>query len=787
MTSPSPSSSATSWESLTSRVFAPPVAATPVGKSGDPGGVANVLTPAQGEDRKSSFVVSSGSGDEVAVFFMALGEGKEVCGGCIGSDNSKFCTFPCAPGGNTCGRYAKHSRKAGVAHPAFFISASRPGVAFLQPSLSEPPNGGFAPSVVRALSGTRSQEDWIGIFTALSDVSTLTESEQQDIVARFSRVVGVAPTPMALRKKSAIEDLAQIVAENPGGEQFNMAADDEWDESLLMEEDAPLEEMKGKWNGLVKVTQRQRRDISDLESNVRGLLEEVDDKVVRVAAVVGSRKKVNAPELTVWASIGAHSDLFDSQKFEMQEMKERIEFDVIDLQDKFTEVNDVLNGKVFPVVAHLTTRVEQIQLGAPRPQESQLDTRDWQRLTNAQARMDDELRDMEQRIRAQGSSNDTEALRAELRNMQTVQDRVVDAIQALRVSTRNESAQQPSSDDIQLIKEAIGRMQDEMSELRLENRRLHAAINSDSFSFGGHFFHTEETYDTFVTAHLPSGYYGYCLDFISIMECYEDANRTSSDGLKNTYTVAKAGYEDVQEARVDHSFGCTFPAIFGAPQEVSNPSKKMALFTTKNVWHDHENNSGLKKDIDIFMSGFQASIESEIYLELGQGTTASLFFVAMFQHTYTFWQRYSAWITKMIQEKMSHVGTETEAHLASVWSLICWMTYAMFIEMSKRRKAGTGNKKVGHSVDKKKKCVKILKGALGAHKFMKELMDAEFEGHPIFAATMDEYLLKNKASQISHDALAARFKKCEDATKSAQAAADKALQMSRKGAPANPK
>jgi hypothetical protein len=497
MTSPSPSSSATSWESLTSRVFAPPVAATPVGKSGDPGGVANVLTPAQGEDRKSSFVVSSGSGDEVAVFFMALGEGKEVCGGCIGSDNSKFCTFPCAPGGNTCGRYAKHSRKAGVAHPAFFISASRPGVAFLQPSLSEPPNGGFAPSVVRALSGTRSQEDWIGIFTALSDVSTLTESEQQDIVARFSRVVGVAPTPMALRKKSAIEDLAQIVAENPGGEQFNMAADDEWDESLLMEEDAPLEEMKGKWNGLVKVTQRQRRDISDLESNVRGLLEEVDDKVVRVAAVVGSRKKVNAPELTVWASIGAHSDLFDSQKFEMQEMKERIEFDVIDLQDKFTEVNDVLNGKVFPVVAHLTTRVEQIQLGAPRPQESQLDTRDWQRLTNAQARMDDELRDMEQRIRAQGSSNDTEALRAELRNMQTVQDRVVDAIQALRVSTRNESAQQPSSDDIQLIKEAIGRMQDEMSELRLENRRLHAAINSDSFSFGGHFFHTEETYDTF--------------------------------------------------------------------------------------------------------------------------------------------------------------------------------------------------------------------------------------------------------------------------------------------------
>jgi hypothetical protein len=737
-------------------------------------------------DRKASVGPTVGSSDEVFVFFMAKGEGIDVCGGCIGSDNSKFCTMPCTSGGSTCGRYVKHGRKAGVAHPGFYISSVRPGVAFLQPRLLEP-DGGFSPSVARVLTGSRTQEDWIGIFSAFAGIELLPESDQQDIVSRVSRLVSVAPTPMRLRKKSAIEDLAQIVADNPGGEQLNVTEEEDWEEELRLEEGESVDAMMEKWNVLIRATKRNHQNMADVESNVRGLLEEIDDKVVKVAAVVGSRKKVNAPAMTIWASIGAHSDLLDSHSLELTDVKGKFDNEFDDLVSKVTEVNDVLNGKVFPVVAHLTTRIEDIQTGGPGSGENSDASRKIQQLRSRQDVLATELQKVIARLDATAGDGDLEAFRVEVLAIQRNQIRLADAVQSLQAN-HNEGGSPGSDAELTVLKEAIGRIQDDMSVLRLENRRLHAALNSDSFSFGGHFFHTEETYDAFVTTHLPSGYYGYSLDFISLLECYEDANRTSSDGLKNTYTVAKAGYDDVQEARIDHSFGCTFPAIFGAPQETSNPSKKMALFTTSTVWHDPGNNSGVKKDIDIFMSGFEASVESEIYSELGHGTPASLFFVAMFHNTYTFWQRYSAWITKMIDEKMNQIGmSNKEAHMALVWNQICWMTYAMFIEMAKRRKAGTGNKKVGNSVDKKKKCVRVLKGTLGAHKFMKELMDQEFEKHPIFAATTSEFILKNMVTMISHNDLATRVKKSEETSKSAQATADKAFQATRKGAPANPK
>lgn len=784
MTSSSPLSSAGSWETLSSRVFSASLAATPVGKSWVPGG-SITHTPAQGDRGSASLEPTAGSSDVVVLFYMAKGEGVDVCGGCIGVDNSKFCTMPCVPGGNTCGRFAKHSRKAGVNYPAFYISSPRPGVAFVQPSLLEPP-GGFSQCVAKALSGPSTQEDWIRAFSAFSSIELLSESDQQDIVARFSRQVAIAPTPMRIRKKSAIEDLAQIVADNPGGEQLNVSEEDDWDVAMLLEDSDSLEKVKENWNGLVKATKQTQQDMSDIESNVRGLMEEIDDKVVKVASAIGNRKSSNAPGMTLWASIGAHSDLLESHKGDLGDIKERLDHEVVDLTEQVKEVNDVLNGKVFPVVSHLTTQIEEIQQGSSPVHNVQLSDREIKSLRDRQDFLLTELRKVEQKVASQSGATSDQALKHELDFLHQNQVKMADAIQVLR--SHQIGSGRPADDDMSIVKEAIGHLQDEMSVLRLENRRLNAALNSDSFSFGGHFFHTEETYDAFITAHLPSGYYGYSLDFISLLECYEDANRTSTDGLKNTYTVAKAGYDDVQEARIDHSFGCTFPAIFGAPQDVKNPTKKMALLSSAGVWHDHSSTSGLKVDIDVFLSGFAASVESEIHAELGQGTTASLFFVALFQHTYTFWQRFAAWVDKMVLEKMSQVGTvKREAHLESVWSHICWLTHSMFIEMAKRRKAGTGNKKVGNTVDKKKKCVRVLKGTLGAHKFMKELMDHEFQKHPIFAATTDEFILKNFTTLIAHNDLVSQFKDAKETAKSAQAAADRALQAVRKGTPANPK
>jgi hypothetical protein len=102
------------------------------------------------------------------------------------------------------------------------------------------------------------------------------------------------------------------------------------------------------------------------------------------------------------------------------------------------------------------------------------------------------------------------------------------------------------------------------------------------------------------------------------------------------------------------------------------------------------------------------------------------------------------------------------------------MIHSMFVEMSTRRSPGLGAEALDAVLEGAAKCAAILHGTLAAHKFMTELVEADFVRHPIFAATMDEFLLTSKASHTSVSSLVLRVKKVEDAVKGAQAAADKA-------------
>lgn len=96
----------------------------------------------------------------------------------------------------------------------------------------------------------------------------------------------------------------------------------------------------------------------------------------------------------------------------------------------------------------------------------------------------------------------------------------------------------------------------------------------------------------------------------------------------------------------------------------------------------------------------------------------------------------------------------------------------MFTEMEVRRAPGG----VALSLEKDDasgRCAAILHGTLCGHKFMTELVDANFSRHPLFAATMSEFLMTTKASVIVLEEVKATAKSALVAVRAIQSDKDK--------------
>jgi hypothetical protein len=119
--------------------------------------------------------------------------------------------------------------------------------------------------------------------------------------------------------------------------------------------------------------------------------------------------------------------------------------------------------------------------------------------------------------------------------------------------------------------------------------------------------------------------------------------------------------------------------------------------------------------------------------------------------------------------------------------LICWMLHAMFKEMLKRRQPGTmyavfsGGQTVRSDEELRCKCASIIQGTVSAHKFMKELVNDNFVRHPIFNATMLDFLLKNKASQNTLGEVVTKLGSLESKVKGVQALVDKVQNNQKQG------
>jgi hypothetical protein len=773
------SDAARSWDLLHSRTES--LSVTPKGKDeGELGGLFRSL--AQAADVKPApepqVVVDE---FKVSVVLLRTAAGIDVCGGKVGTDNTKFCAVECAQYMTSCGRFAAHDKKADLDSPCYYIETTKPGVAFLQPRL-QAPAGGFTDVITDSLSGVRSTQEWVEVFSGLKNIDTYYGSDQRDIVARVNRRINLGPTPMLIRKRNASIDLEEAMMESMVPTNVWQEAGDELEEFVMMEDglnaDAAVAHMQTNWNQVVRATQRQRLSSSDMDSAIRGLLEEVDDKVVKVAAVLGEVPS-NAPAVTVWASVGAHTDTLSNCIVSLKSTKKDLELRWSGVQAEVAALNQIVSAKILPVVKNLTVKVEDMM---PTTEMGDLVAlqEEYQMLGHRFHLLSEEMSVIKGAHEVSGDPHVVSGLVGDVKLL----ERQYQELKRLMSTTSRASNSSLGGDayaEIQELRELVGCLHDELRAVQLENAKIRAELNTEGITICGHYFQAPSSYKSFIVEHLPSGYYGFCYDFISLMECYGDEDRTSNEGLDNFYKVVRTGYDDTQQARIDTSFSTVVPAVFGPKQEAANPAKKLAFLTSLDVWDHPSTASGLQVTISEFISGYQSSVESQIESLLGASSVASLFFLGLLQQTITFWETYKAWVTQF-ERALSHQagGEDPTVHKKSVWALVCWMTHAMFVEMKARRSPGRGYSKVTTGGDPQVKCSKILQGTLAGHKFMAELIAAKFVRHPIFSATMDEYLLKTKASHETMVIVQAKLKKLEDGFKGVQASADKALQAVKK-------
>lgn len=270
---------------------------------GDTGGERETVTVPVRHVRVPSTPPSSGTSVSVCTILITDGPGQGYCGGRVGGGSAKFCTLSCIAGSVSC-RFAAHAQKASLAFPAYYICTPKTGVAFTEPRVL-PSEGIFPPLVVAAMSDTRTFREWHDVFAVINCFpEEMDDDERIAQVSRATRPLAIGLTPMVNRRSGdSTSDLER--------EMLNVADSESWGgvktlRSCLLEDFVDdgdlLSHVNEHWNVLTKAVITQESELGMVDKNIRGLLEEVDNKVLRTSTALGVPTE-DVPALTVWGSI----------------------------------------------------------------------------------------------------------------------------------------------------------------------------------------------------------------------------------------------------------------------------------------------------------------------------------------------------------------------------------------------------------------------------------------------------------------------------------------------------
>ena len=750
------SQAGTKWDRLTDRSV---VLSTPTGKS-----KGNRVLGGGGPAQLGSGIPSPLVSDVfVSVLFVSSGPGKDVCGGRVGVDNTKFCTLPCVGGSTSC-RFATHDKKANVEAPAFYICTSKAGAAYVNPRVVEPTIG-FSQMVLSAMEDTKTTNEWNDLFSVLNGFEEMSTGEQIEAISRVNRKVTLGLTPMQKRIRTDSEDLEQVMLNIADSESWAGDSVEKIDQMVIDDFSSEVEfvaHAHKNWNELVHHVSKGRTNAEDSNRSTRNCLEEIDRKVLTATAYVGI-PTVNSPALNLWDSIDAHTAMINSITVRLGDEKEIGELSQQAMAKRVKVIEDTLENNLAPILTNLASKMEEFE----GQKQGGIDRDARTEIARLSFRMEDIYSEMKAYM-TQGSGG-----------------------QSARTGNVDEDMGD-GSEEVKRLQVELGKCKDELEAVRREMLSIRNQINSDTITIQGFNFQTSDSYLAFVRNETKDGDWAFCFDFVSVFQMHCDPDQSADSVLQSNHLIGRLGYRDVQSARIDNSFRTLIPNLFGVEQDPKDPSKKMGKLSTMDIWDHPTSQSGVKEDINVFMDTTVTSLLMQVESRFGSCTVPTLFYSTIVQGILTFWNALEAWITRFEKDLTAQSGGDTsKAQKDSIWKLICWMLHAMFKEMLKRRRPGLAMAvfTTGTVVSEdllQRKCASILEGTLAAHRFMKELISDSFVRHPIFASTMDEYLLKSKATQSALVELQSKVALIDGRLKGTQATVDRMSSDKKKGGGASP-
>jgi hypothetical protein len=787
--------------------------------------------------------------DAVFVVFVRLGPGTDICGGKIANNKARFCTLPCEAESDTC-RFASHATKAEIPFPAYFIRASKGSTAFCVPCLIEPEQG-FSLAIRQSLAGKRSSAEWARIFPTLNSATTLSDGQQLDLIARGERTVTVGPTPMKSRilDSDSAREMGIDNSFDESSEHLSISSEQMFADAALpdgLEAEVSASHMALYWNEMIAISMNRSARLKEFETMVRATVEEVDDKVVQVAATVGTRPGESNLPLTLWAAVSSFTEELESIVSKTSEFTtfsgEKIEF----IASELFSFHKVVDENIKPVLGILSSAVKELRDGGVTiPAENRmagssiatsklsqdLQARhellvkemqglkdDMDKVVRSQSRqlnVGREFDELQEAIRLKFSQYDRRPpdrnLEKEISDLKSMQRSLADQLNrglagrtsaapsapgedmgTLKQDVEDLRAQMYSlrypvatntpppgviSEDTQVqveeLSKEVATLRDQVKYLELDNKLMRSELVTDTVVFGGHFFLSEDSYTQFVATHFSTQGSGFFLDFISMLECAADRNRTTQESLKNMKVMHDAKFEDPNEAIIYASFSTIIPQMLGVEHDPKDHSKKMGSMTDMKEWDPNTVRAGRKTSIHTALTNLKRSTDLQITTVFGHSSVPSLFLKNLAFSTFSFWESFASWISRFENEMVSQMNAESSpAQKASIWNLICWLIHSMLTEMATRRAPG-GVARTLSRTDSIGINAALLQGTLGAHKFMAELTEKQFNKHPLFAATMAEFLMTTKASVIVLEEVRATAKTALTTVRALQSERDK--------------
>jgi hypothetical protein len=232
----------------------------------------------------------------------------------------------------------------------------------------------------------------------------------------------------------------------------------------------------------------------------------------------------------------------------------------------------------------------------------------------------------------------------------------------------------------------------------------------------------------------------------------------------------KVGASSPLEATLSASFRQELPQFFGnLSKSVARDDRVLPGLPSYDKWDTQSARSGgrytLSSGVGLTVDGLYHSLQTNI---TGEGMEVAR---TMINDSRDFLNQLSSWITQTYQDLVNGGGSGKEA-----WAYVSHCVRAIFVMLYKARAPGRGP-----FLDESKRQVGMVWGALQCLNVCRDLLEANFSGHPTLSHILNLHLRDNAVMNSTLDALTKRIDAMDSLAKGAKKAAEQALNRNGNG------